>query len=165
MATGSAINYIYVENQYFQLPDWSILVKQKRQSNRQKMIEAGTRVDDIVPLHLFIVIPQPERNGMVPNTYDTLQQLDQGQGLGRYDAQVQGRIRDETQGPLKRPVYKPYGTPAQWAQYQQDMTVYEKQKAEREARAGAVVGGSARRAPANPRAELQQLGIKVLVAT
>jgi hypothetical protein len=55
------------------------------------MMQAGAKPADIAPLHIFVVIPQPESGQMVPNTYDTINQLGQGQSIAAYDKLVQGR--------------------------------------------------------------------------
>jgi hypothetical protein len=41
------------------------------------------------------VIPQPERGQMVPNTYDTINQLGQGQSIMAYDKLVKGRRKGD----------------------------------------------------------------------
>lgn len=95
LATSNAVNYIYVENQYFQLDDWPRMIKKVRQQYCQAMIQAGAKPADIAPLNIFVVIPQPERGQMVPNTYDTINQLGQGQSVGAYDKLVQGRRKGD----------------------------------------------------------------------
>jgi len=44
----------------------------------------------LIPLHVFVVMPQPERSEMVPDTYDALAALGAGGQLKVYDGQVQG---------------------------------------------------------------------------
>ena len=95
LAASNAVNYIYVENQYFQLDDWPRMIKKVREQYCQAMMQAGAKPADIAPLHIFVVIPQPERGQMVPNTYDTINQLGQGQSIGAYDKLVQGRRKGD----------------------------------------------------------------------
>jgi phosphatidylserine/phosphatidylglycerophosphate/cardiolipin synthase-like enzyme len=95
LAASNAVNYIYVENQYFQLDDWPRMIKKVREQYCQAMMQAGGKLADIAPLNIFVVIPQPERGQMVPNTYDTINQLGQGQSIGAYDKLVQGRRKGD----------------------------------------------------------------------
>lgn len=129
LAASNAVNYIYVENQYFQLDDWPRMIKKVREQYCQGMMQAGAKPADIAPLHVFVVIPQPERSEMVPNTYDTINQLGQGQSIGAYDELVQGRRKGDPKNS------------GRW-----------------------IVKDSLKTAPANPRAELDALGIKTVVA-
>jgi phosphatidylserine/phosphatidylglycerophosphate/cardiolipin synthase-like enzyme len=102
------------------------------------------------------VIPQPERDEMVPNTYDTLGGLGQGQGMGHYDAQVQGRIKDDAGAPPPRYPVKFEGESK--AAFDQRADAYNKQMAERQARSSSVVGDSAQRAQAH-------LNLKTVLST
>jgi phosphatidylserine/phosphatidylglycerophosphate/cardiolipin synthase-like enzyme len=129
LATSNAVNYIYVENQYFQLDDWPRMIKKLREQYCQAMMQAGAKPADIAPLNMFVVIPQPERAEMVPNTYDTINQLGQGRSIGAYDTLVQGRRKGDPKNS-----------------------------------GGLIVKDSLKTAPANPRAELEALGIKTVVA-
>jgi len=95
LAASNAVNYIYVENQYFQLDDWPRMIKKVRGQYCDAMMQAGAKPADIAPLNIFVVIPQPERDQMVPNTYDTINQLGQGQSVGAYDKLVQGRRKGD----------------------------------------------------------------------
>jgi phosphatidylserine/phosphatidylglycerophosphate/cardiolipin synthase-like enzyme len=95
LASSNAVNYIYVENQYFQLDDWPRMIKKTRGQYCEAMTQAGAKQADIAPLHIFVVIPQPERGQMVPNTYDTINQLGQGQSIAAYDKLVQGRRKGD----------------------------------------------------------------------
>ncbi|MGN6317469.1 phospholipase D-like domain-containing protein [Trinickia sp.] len=72
-ATSFARNYIYIENQYFFYPEFARHLKKER----AKFCRAWARLPDkpmidVPVLHLFIVIPHPEDEGMVPRTFDTL---------------------------------------------------------------------------------------------
>ncbi|MNM00828.1 cardiolipin synthetase [compost metagenome] len=74
-----AAGYLYVENQYFQYEDWA----QHLLSERKKVVaawkagslKAGKTMRDMPVMHVFIVIPVPERAQMVPRTHDTLAAL------------------------------------------------------------------------------------------
>ncbi|WP_322044367.1 phospholipase D-like domain-containing protein [Paraburkholderia sp. J67] len=75
-ATSVARNYIYIENQYFFYPEFARHLKKER----QKFCDAWARLAkkpmlQMPNLHLFIVIPHPEDDGMVPRTFDTLTEL------------------------------------------------------------------------------------------
>ena len=131
LASANALNYIYVENQYFQLSEWPRLLKDVRRRYRQAMKEAGAAPADMAPLHMFVVIPQPERDQMVPSTYDTLGSLGAGGQMGVYDGKVQGERKRRQAGGRG---------------------------------SGGLVGASANTVPADAQAQLQELGIKPLVA-
>lgn len=81
LATG----YMYLENQYFQHEEWA----QRLMETRKKVIagwkkgcaKSGRSVNDMPVMHLFVVIPVPERSQMIPNTYDTLATLGQQDGM------------------------------------------------------------------------------------
>jgi len=62
LAAANAVNYIYVENQYFQLADWPRMIKKIREKYCDAMKAAGAKPNEIAPLHMFVVIPQPERD-------------------------------------------------------------------------------------------------------
>ena len=75
-ATSFARNYIYIENQYFFYPEFARHLKKER----QKFCDAWARLPDkpiseVPKLHLFIVIPHPEDDGLVPRTFDALTEL------------------------------------------------------------------------------------------
>ncbi|MGK5068547.1 phospholipase D-like domain-containing protein [Janthinobacterium sp. RT4P48] len=80
-----AAGYLYVENQYFQYEDWA----QHLLSERKKVVaawkagsvKAGKSLEDMPVMHVFIVIPVPERAQMVPRTHDTLAALGQHAGM------------------------------------------------------------------------------------
>lgn len=147
LASANAVNYIYVENQYFQLSEWPKLLKKIRQQYRQGMSDAGASVKDITPLHVFVVTPQPELAEMVPSTYDTLNQLGQSGGMQTYDNRVQGKPKPPRN--LTNTMLQPIKTAVDWAD---DKTRDSIAKQSRDA------------APANPLGELNDLGIKALVA-
>jgi phosphatidylserine/phosphatidylglycerophosphate/cardiolipin synthase-like enzyme len=162
LASSNAVNYIYVENQYFQLADWPQMIKQIRQQYCQGMADAGAKPSDIAPLHVFVVTPQPERDQMVPNTYDTLNQLGQGQGVSTYDKQVREQREAKAPGFWQqaggvmvrgaRVVVDPVGSALDAAQ---DVKQAGKER---------VLNQSIQSAPANPVGELDAMGIKTLAA-
>jgi len=72
----SARNYIYIENQYFFYPAFARELKKTREAFiddwRKK---SGKSASEMPMLHVFIVIPHPEDDGMVPRTYDMVAEL------------------------------------------------------------------------------------------
>ncbi|WP_395069433.1 phospholipase D-like domain-containing protein [Paraburkholderia silvatlantica] len=72
-ATSWARNYIYIENQYFFYPEFARHLKKEREKFCDAWsCKSGKPVSEIPRLHLFIVIPHPEEDGMVPRTLDML---------------------------------------------------------------------------------------------
>ena len=80
-----AAGYLYVENQYFQYEDWAahLLAERKKVVAAWKAgsVKAGKTMRDMPVMHVFIVIPVPERAQMVPRTHDTLAALGQHDGM------------------------------------------------------------------------------------
>lgn len=75
-ATSIARNYIYIENQYFFYPEFARHLKTERRKFCRAWARLAKKPMTAVPnLHLFIVIPHPEDDGMVPRTFDTLTEL------------------------------------------------------------------------------------------
>jgi len=76
-----ASGYLYIENQYFQYQEWSERLIQARMNViaawKAGAAKAGKSKTDMPVMHVFIVIPVPEREQMVPRTYDTLAVLGQ----------------------------------------------------------------------------------------
>lgn len=76
-----ASGYLYIENQYFQYQEWSERLIQARKNVisawKAGAAKAGKSKADMPLMHVFIVIPVPEREQMVPRTYDTLAVLGQ----------------------------------------------------------------------------------------
>ncbi|MGW8391179.1 phospholipase D-like domain-containing protein [Pseudoduganella sp. HUAS MS19] len=94
--------YLYLENQYFQYEDWSRRLLDKRKSvvaawNRGRA-KAGKSMEAMPLMHVFIVIPVPERAQMVPRTYDTLAVLGQQDGMTGQSK----LIKDATENPNRR---------------------------------------------------------------
>lgn len=80
-ASGFARSYIYLENQYFFYEEWARHLKANRQAFTQWVQEAGRTSKDVRTLHLMVVMPVPEDEGMVPRTYDTLRSLGQARSM------------------------------------------------------------------------------------
>lgn len=156
LASSNAVNYIYVENQYFQLSDWAKLVKKMRGQYCDGMKAAGTKPADIVPLHLFVVIPQPERGGMVPRTYEAVGNLGAGKNMGEYHGEVQGKRKADQSPPAPLPAN---ATPFEQAQHNKRLHDYLLER-----HASDIVRDSVEAVPADPQGELNALGIKPLVA-
>lgn len=80
-----AAGYLYVENQYFQYEEWAahLLAERKKVVTAWKAgsAKAGKTMRDMPVMHVFIVIPVPERAQMVPRTHDTLAALGQHAGM------------------------------------------------------------------------------------
>lgn len=75
-ASSCAYNYIYMENQYFFYPEFARHLTKTRKEFCDAWIEKSKKpVTEMPKLHLFIVIPHPERDQMIPRTYDTLTKL------------------------------------------------------------------------------------------
>lgn len=80
-----ACGYLYIENQYFQYEEWTQLLVQTRQrviaAWKAGSAKAGKSMRDMPVMHVFIVIPVPEKSQMIPRTYDTLAALGQQGGM------------------------------------------------------------------------------------
>ena len=74
-----------MENQYVQEVDWAqhLLAERKKVVAAWKAgsVKAGKSLEDMPVMHVFIVIPVPERAQMVPRTHDTLAALGQHDGM------------------------------------------------------------------------------------
>jgi phosphatidylserine/phosphatidylglycerophosphate/cardiolipin synthase-like enzyme len=85
LATRAA-GYLYLENQYFQWEEWAQrLLRVRKQSMKQwnaSRTGAGLPLENMPVMHVFIVIPVPEQEGMIPRTYDTLATLGQQAHMG-----------------------------------------------------------------------------------
>jgi len=85
--------YLYVENQYFQYQDWT----QHLMETRNKVVsawgaasaKAGKKARELPVMHIFIVIPFPERGSMVPRTYDALAALGQQRTMTGQHAMIE----------------------------------------------------------------------------
>lgn len=151
-ATSFASNYIYIENQYFQYTEWARYLKQLRRNYIAAWKTAGESLKKLPDLHVFVVIPTPERTQMVPATHDTVKVLGHGTSMPNQDKKIEEeqrlyrRHRQEWEGYLA--VQKQYGaTP--------DMTLEPKPPS-----ASTELGNTVDLAK-----ELDSLGIKTLVAS
>lgn len=102
-----AAGYLYVENQYFQYEEWArhLLAERKKVVAAWKAgsVKAGKSLEDMPVMHVFIVIPVPERAQMVPRTHDSLAALGQHDGMTGQNTMIDGynkrpktrRVRDE----------------------------------------------------------------------
>jgi phosphatidylserine/phosphatidylglycerophosphate/cardiolipin synthase-like enzyme len=90
-----ASGYLYVENQYFQNEEWAQRLMQKRKAVvsawKRGSVKAGKNMEDMPVMHVFIVIPVPEREQMIPSTHDTLTVLGDSGGMTG-----QNKLIDET---------------------------------------------------------------------
>jgi phosphatidylserine/phosphatidylglycerophosphate/cardiolipin synthase-like enzyme len=85
--------YLYAENQYFQYQDWT----QHLMQTRNKVVaawgaasaKAGKKARDMPVMHVLIVIPFPERDSMVPRTYDALAALGQQRTMTGQHAMIE----------------------------------------------------------------------------
>jgi phosphatidylserine/phosphatidylglycerophosphate/cardiolipin synthase-like enzyme len=85
-----ARNYIYLEHQYFFYESWVRRLKEIRADFKAMLKHVGCKApDEAGTLHLFVVIPQPEDDGMVPRTYDMLKSLGEGQSMPEQDKAMQ----------------------------------------------------------------------------
>jgi len=81
-ASSFARNYIYIENQYFFYPAFASHLTKTRQTFCEAWAaKSGKPISQMPMLHLFIVIPHPEDDGMIPRTYDTLTELGASDGM------------------------------------------------------------------------------------
>lgn len=81
-ATSYARNYIYIENQYFYYPEFARYLKETRlKFCRDWRRRSGKPLGSLPKLHLFIVIPHPEDDGMIPRTFDTLTELGRSEAM------------------------------------------------------------------------------------
>jgi phosphatidylserine/phosphatidylglycerophosphate/cardiolipin synthase-like enzyme len=72
-ASSWARNYIYMENQYFFYPTFASNLKAIRKDHwKAWAAKSGKPSREMGILYLFIVIPHPEDDGMIPRTYDML---------------------------------------------------------------------------------------------
>ena len=91
-ATSFASNYIYIENQYFQYAEWAKYLKQLRRDFIAAWKAAGQPMNKLPDLHVFIVIPTPERPQMVPATHETVKALGHGTSMPNQDKEVEREL-------------------------------------------------------------------------
>jgi len=126
-----ALNTLYLENQYFFYQEWAdhLLESRKKvtapwraklQATRNPSVKGSVKPQDMPLLHLFVVIPEPERSEMIPRTYDTLRTLGQEDTMIAKDAKGkevgQDALMERRQG--------------QQAAYERRVADYEKRKKE-----------------------------------
>lgn len=107
--------YLYVENQYFQYEEWArhLLAERKKVVAAWKAgsAKAGKSLEDMPVMHVFIVIPVPERAQMVPRTHDTLAALGQHAGMTGQNEMID----DYNKAPKTRLVRAGFGITAEVA--------------------------------------------------
>jgi phosphatidylserine/phosphatidylglycerophosphate/cardiolipin synthase-like enzyme len=99
-AAKFARKYVYVENQYFQYTPWAEQLKNERRSYVQKW-KAGqgnhgqknTTPPPLPWLHVFVVVPTPERSLMVPRTHDTVKSLGHGESMRNQDQRIEDELK------------------------------------------------------------------------
>ncbi len=95
-----AAGYLYIENQYFQHAELAERLMDKRKMViarwRAASQAAGKTMRDMPIMYVFIVIPVPEREGMIPRTYDALATLGQQEHMtGQNDEINEGNAPGE----------------------------------------------------------------------
>lgn len=105
-----AAGYMYIENQYFQYEDWSRRLLESRRKVAERWSlgckKAGKDAESMPVMHIFVVVPLPEKKQMVPRTYDALAVLgQQGTMTGQEEMIKDVNARAESQQ------YDPMGTP------------------------------------------------------
>ena len=110
-----AAGYLYVENQYFQYEEWArhLLAERKKvvAAWNAGSAKAGKSLEDMPVMHVFIVIPVPERAQMVPRTHDTLATLGQHAGMTGQNTMID----DYNKAPKTRLVRAGFGITAEVA--------------------------------------------------
>ncbi|MES2739626.1 MAG: phospholipase D-like domain-containing protein [Pseudomonadota bacterium] len=104
--------YLYIENQYFQYEEWAQRLMKKRKDvmagwNRGRASK-GKGMEDMPVMHVFIVIPVPERTQMIPRTYDTLATLGSQDGMTGQVALIEQQNKRQP-----RVVHDEFGIPTQ----------------------------------------------------
>ena len=95
-ATSFARKYIYLENQYFFYEEWAQYLKDNRALFMSWLKGAVGKLSGESPmLHVFIVIPSPEDDGMVPRTYDTAKSLGMANNFPKQDYMVKTELKIE----------------------------------------------------------------------
>ncbi|ONN67314.1 phosphatidylserine/phosphatidylglycerophosphate/cardiolipin synthase family protein [Herbaspirillum sp. VT-16-41] len=91
-ATSFATNYIYIENQYFQYGEWVRYLKQLRRGYVAGWKAAGKPLEELPDLHVFVVIPTPEKPNMVPATHDAVKELGHGTSMPNQDKKSEEKL-------------------------------------------------------------------------
>ncbi|MDR9839799.1 phospholipase D-like domain-containing protein [Herbaspirillum huttiense] len=150
-ATSFASNYIYIENQYFQYTEWARYLKQLRRDFIAAWKAAGQPMKALSDLHVFIVIPTPERTQMVSATHETVKALGHGTSMPNQDKEVEQELAlREQERELARYAFKErkHGAPPELVRGPKPATP-----------------GDEARSNADIAKELDALGIKTLVAS
>jgi phosphatidylserine/phosphatidylglycerophosphate/cardiolipin synthase-like enzyme len=109
LATG----YLYMENQYFQYQEWAECLIEARKKNmagwKAGGAKSGKRKRDMPLLHVFIVIPVPERAQMIPRTYDILATLGQQEGMTGQSKLIDAENKKTYTGVMHDDLGKPTG--------------------------------------------------------
>jgi len=80
-AITPARQYIYIENQYFYYEEFAQHLMTVRKNFVNLWLAAKQPAEKLPILYVFLVIPPPESEGMIPRTYDTLATLGQAQAM------------------------------------------------------------------------------------
>lgn len=91
-ATSFATNYIYIENQYFQYAEWVRYLKQLRRDYVAGWKAAGQSLKKLPDLHVFVVIPTPEKPNMVPATHEAVKELGHGMSMPNQDKKSEEKL-------------------------------------------------------------------------
>jgi phosphatidylserine/phosphatidylglycerophosphate/cardiolipin synthase-like enzyme len=82
---AAGAGYLYMENQYFQYQEWAEHLLETRKKViagwKRNCAKIGKGMEDLPIMHVFVVIPAPEREQMIPRTYETLATLGQQDGM------------------------------------------------------------------------------------
>lgn len=108
-ASEVAVDYLYIENQYFFYPEWAQHLKASRKKWVEDWQEKYRNTPDAalvarlsprsMPLlHVMVVIPEPERDEMVPRTYETMRHLGQEGTMRAEVKDDKGNVKKDAQG-------------------------------------------------------------------
>ncbi|MDB5950483.1 MAG: phospholipase, partial [Massilia sp.] len=82
---AAGTGYLYMENQYFQYQEWAehlLAIRKKVIAGWDRnCAKIGKGIEDVPVMHVFVVIPAPEKKQMIPRTYETLASLGQQDGM------------------------------------------------------------------------------------
>jgi len=78
---AAGTGYLYMENQYFQYQEWAehlLAIRKKVIAGwNRNCAKIGKGPEELPVMHVFVVIPAPEKAQMIPRTYETLASLGQ----------------------------------------------------------------------------------------
>lgn len=92
-ASSFARHYLYIENQYFQNPEWVNAIKKHRDEFVKGFSAAQLAMAKLPILHVMVVTPTPERPQMVPRTHDTVKALGQGDSMPDQDKGIEAELK------------------------------------------------------------------------